>query len=106
MADGAMKNDNGARRPAPRSNLERTPEPGMSRQMLILLMIMLAAMWFWKSNSEGTAPPPVPYSQLYQWISEGKIAMVVLDGEFVDATLKNPETVAGRQIKDVRISVP
>jgi cell division protease FtsH len=99
MAEGATKND-GSRRPA-----GTTPEPGMSRQMLILLMIMLAAMWFWKSNSEGTAQPPVPYSQLYQWVGEGKVASVVLDGEFVDATLKSPETVDGHQIKDLRTNV-
>ena len=77
----------------------------MSRQMLILLAMMLVAMWFWKSNSEGTAPPPVPYSQLYAWIAEGKVASVVIDGEVVDASLKSPENVDGRQIKDLRTNV-
>ena len=79
-----------------------TPPSGTSRQGLILLALMLGAMWFWKANSEEAAQPAIPYSQLYKWIDEGKVASVVIDGEVVDASLKSPENVDGRQIKDLR----
>src|SRR3954447_607924 len=83
-----------------------TPPPsGTSRQMLILLALMLGAMWFWKTTSEEAAQPAIPYSQLYKWIDEGKVASVMIDGEVVDATLKSPETIDGRQIKDLRTNV-
>src|SRR4029078_4485909 len=70
----------------------------------IPLLVMLGVMWFWKSNSEEAAQPAIAYSQLYKWIDEGKVASVVLDGDFVDATLKAPETLDGRQIKELRTS--
>ena len=73
---------------------------------MLILPLMLLGMWLWKSYSEGTAQPPVAYSQLYQWIEQGKVESVVLDGELVSATLKAPETVDGRQIKDLQINVP
>src|SRR6266700_840705 len=78
--------------------------PGVSRQMLVLLVLMLGLMWFWKSNSEEGAQPAIAYSQLYKWIEEGKVVSVVLDGDFVDATLKSPEALDGRQIRDLRTS--
>ena len=82
------------------------PTPGPSRRTMLILPLMLLGMWIWKSYSEGTAQPPVAYSQLYQWIEQGKVESVVLDGELVSATLKSPETVDGRQIKDLQINVP
>jgi cell division protease FtsH len=99
MADGENKNRDSRRAPGV------PPQSGISRQMLALLAIMLATMWFWKTNSEQTGQPPIAYSQLYKWIVEGKVASVVLDGEFVDAVLKSPETLDGRQIKDLRTNV-
>ena len=66
---------------------------------------MLGAMWFWKTNSEEAGQPAIAYSQLYKWVDEGKVATVVFDGEFVDASLKNPETLDGRQIKDLRTNL-
>ncbi|MEA2697400.1 MAG: cell division protease FtsH [Myxococcales bacterium] len=73
--------------------------------MLVLLGLMLVGMWYWKTNSEAGAQPPIPYSRLYQWIEEGKVASVIFDGEFVDASLKNAEMVDGRSIKDLRTNV-
>ena len=72
---------------------------------MLILPLMLMGMWLWKSYSEGTAQPPVAYSQLYQWIEQGKVESVVLDGELVAATLKSPETLEGRQIKDLQTNV-
>ena len=56
------------------------PDPGASRRALLILPLMLLGMWLWKSYAEGPAQPPVAYSQLYQWIEQGKVASVVLDG--------------------------
>jgi len=77
----------------------------MSRQMWILLAMMLVAMWFWKSRSEEASQPSIAYSQLYKWVEEGKVASVILDGEVVDASLKVPETLDQRSIKDLRTNV-
>ncbi len=39
-----------------------TPSPsGTSRQGLILLALMLGAMWFWKTTSEESAQPAIPF---------------------------------------------
>jgi cell division protease FtsH len=73
--------------------------------MLALLAMMLVAMWFWKSSSEEASLPSIAYSQLYKWVEEGKVASVVLDGEVVDASLKVPETLDQRSIKDLRTNV-
>ncbi len=40
---------------------------------MLILPLMLMGMWLWKSYSEGSAQPPVAYSQLYQWIDLGKV---------------------------------
>src|SRR5579862_4626674 len=103
MADNVSPN----REPQPRKPgaPPTSPPSGTSRQMLILLALMLGAMWFWKSTSEEAAQPAIPYSQLYTWVQEGKVESVLVDGEVVDATLKSPETVNGRQIKDLRTNV-
>jgi len=100
MAENASPNREPQRPPG-----TPTPPSGTSRQMLILLALMLGAMWFWKTSSEEAAQPAIPYSQLYKWIDEGKVASVVIDGEVIDATLKSPENVDGRQLKDLRTNV-
>src|SRR5579863_7313882 len=82
------------------------PPTGPSRRTMLILPLLLVGMWLWKSYSETTVQPPVAYSQLYQWIEQGKVESVVLDGELVSATLKSPETVDGRQLKDLQINVP
>jgi len=46
------------------------------------------------------APPPsVAYSQFYALLTAGKVQSVVMSGEALDATLKSPETVAGRALQ-------
>jgi len=56
------------------------PPPGPSRRTMLILPLMLVGMWLWKTYSEGSPQPPVAYSQLYQWIEQGKVESVVLDG--------------------------
>jgi cell division protease FtsH len=73
---------------------------------MLILPLMLMGMWLWKSYSEGSAQPPVAYSQLYQWIEQGKVESIVLDGEVASATLKSPEPLDGRQIKALQTNVP
>ncbi len=72
---------------------------------MLILPLMLLGMWLWKTYSEGTPQPPVAYSQLYQWIEQGKVESVVLDGEVVSARLKTAETLDGRQVKDLQTNV-
>jgi cell division protease FtsH len=74
--------------------------------MLLVLALMLGAMWFWKSTIEGASRPPVPYSQLFTWVQEGKIESVVLRGDTLDAKLKKPETVNDRSVDTFRTDMP
>ena len=67
--------------------------------------------WRWRSCSWGPglwrtflseAPPaPIAYSQFYALLTDGKVQSVVMSGEALDATLKSPETVAGRTLQTV-----
>jgi cell division protease FtsH len=90
--------------PNPPSGL--TPDPSASRRMLIVLALMLAAMWFWKSNIEGNEQPPIAYSQLFDWIKDGKVESVVIAGDAVDATLKKAESLNGRTVKTFHTNLP
>jgi cell division protease FtsH len=74
--------------------------------MLLLLLVMISAMWFWKSANEGQEKPRIAYSQLYDWIKEGKVESVVIAGDAVDAALKQPETIEGKAAKTVRTNLP
>ena len=98
MAEAAPNN------PSP-PQLPGAPDPRLSRRMALLLPLMLMAMWFWKSYTEGASQPPIAYSQLYQWVEQGKVDAVVLDGEVVDATLKSAEPLDGRQIKNLQTNL-
>jgi len=77
-----------------------------SRRALVVLAVMLAAMWFWKSTNEGAAAPPVPYSQLFDWLQQGKVESVVMKGDVVETTLKAQENVEGKSVKTVRTNLP
>ncbi len=96
MAEAGPKTSDTRRPPGP------PPEPAASRRMVLLLPLMLMGMWLWKTYTETAAQPPIAYSQLTQWIEQGKVESVVLDGEVIDATLKSPETLDGRPIKDLQ----
>ena len=68
----------------------------------MILPLMLFGMWFWKASNEGAGTQSrVAYSQLYQWIEQGKVESVVLNGESLDATLKSPEAIDGKASKTV-----
>jgi len=83
-----------------------SPPSGASRRMWLVLAVMLGAVWFWKTAMEGKAQPPVAYSQLYQWIKDGKVASVVIAGDAIDATLKNDEKLDGRTVKTFHTDLP
>ncbi len=72
----------------------------------MFLPLMLFGMWVWKQGTEGSAAQaPVAYSQLYQWIEQGKVAAVVLNGETLEATLKAAEPIAGKPTTSVSTNV-
>jgi cell division protease FtsH len=100
MPDLTPNNPGGGRPPAV------PPAPGTSRRMLLLLGLMLAAMWFWKSSVERGENPPIAYSQLYSWIQQGKVEAVVFRGDAVDATLKSAEQADGRTVRTFHTNVP
>ena len=65
-----------SRGPQPGAPQAPSPDPTRSRRMLLLLGLMLAGVWFWKGQAERSANPPVPYSQLYTWVDQGKVRVV------------------------------
>jgi len=81
------------------------PEPSTSRRMLLMLPLMLLAMWFWKFSTEETGQPSVAYSQLFQFVEQGKVESVVFDGEVLDATLAKPEKLDGHESKELHTNM-
>jgi cell division protease FtsH len=78
----------------------------VSRRALLVLGLMIAAMWLWKSANEGAAKQAIAYSQLYEWARQGKVASVEIAGDTVDATLKAPETLDGKTVTTFRSNLP
>ena len=62
---------------------------------------MLAGTWLWRTYAAEAPPAPIAYSQFYALLTDGKVQSVVMSGEAIDATLKSPETVAGRAYQTV-----
>ena len=83
-----------------------TPPSGTSRQMLILLALMLGAMWFWKSTSEeAAAAGDSPTRSSTSGSSRGRWRRSCSTARSSTPRLKSPETLDGRQIKDLRTNV-
>ena len=55
----------------------------------------------WRTFLNEAPPAPIAYSQFYALLTDGKVQSVVMSGEALDATLKGPETVAGRALQKV-----
>ncbi len=92
----------GGRGPTPPA----APEPSASRRMLFILGLMLVAMWFWKASNEGPAESPVPYSQVYDWVQQGKVESVVIAGDAADVALRQPEAFDKRTVKTFHSNLP
>ena len=76
-----------------------------SRRVLLALALMFAGSWLWRSYLADAPPARVAYSQFYAWLADGKVATVVMSGEALAATLKSPETVDGRALRDIDTTV-
>jgi cell division protease FtsH len=96
-----MKVDDDAGKPPKLPGAQGPRQPWMSRARYFVPLLLFGFL-YWKSAKESAAgPPEVGYSQLTKWIDEGKVASIVLDGDVAEASLKGPETWAGRPVKDV-----
>jgi len=71
-----------------------------------VLLVLLAGMWYWQSQASRASKPEVDYSMFYQWVTEGKIESVVVQGQRVDGTLRAAETVSGESTTDFRSLMP
>src|SRR5512141_789990 len=83
----------------------RSPAPPLSRWRWLMLPLLLLTWWFWQKNTEGTGPPSVAYSQLFQLVEQGKVESVVFDGEGLVATLVKPEKLDGRESKTLHTTI-
>jgi cell division protease FtsH len=73
--------------------------------MFVVMSLVLGGMWLWKATRQEPPPPPVAYSQFYAWLADGKVQSVVLNGEALDAVLKSPQALDGRQVDTLRTNV-
>jgi cell division protease FtsH len=67
---------------------------------------MVGAMWLWKSANQGAAKQAVPYSQLFEWARDNKVASVDLAGDAADVTLKSEEKLDGKPLKSFHTNLP
>jgi cell division protease FtsH len=71
------------------------------RGLFVALALFFVATWVWRTFLNEAPPAPIAYSQFYGLLTDGKVQAVVMSGEGIDATLKGPETVAGRSLQTV-----
>jgi len=71
------------------------------RRLFVAFALMVAGTWAWRTFFNDAPPAPIAYSQFYALLTEGKVQSVAMSGEALDATLKSPETVAGRAVQTV-----
>ncbi|HEX3694094.1 MAG TPA: ATP-dependent zinc metalloprotease FtsH [Polyangia bacterium] len=102
MADASKNQPSGA--PAPGGTVP--PAPRASGRAWLVLAAMIGAMWLWKATAESNAAPPVPYSQFFNWVKDGKVLTAVIAGDAVDVTLKDPQKVDDRPIKSFHTNLP
>jgi len=53
-----------------------------------------------------TAPPSIDYSSFYALVATGKVQRITMAGQAVQGTLKGPEQVDGRSVKDFSTTLP
>ena len=71
------------------------------RGLFAALALFFVGTWAWRTFLNEAPPAPIAYSQFYALLTDGKVQSVVMSGEALDATLKSPETVAGRTVQTV-----
>ncbi len=82
------------------------PPPPSSWPMLLILALMMAGMWLWRSSQESTPQPGVDYSQFYSWVESDRVESVMIRGQSVSGQLKGPEQIEGRSITGFQTTLP
>jgi cell division protease FtsH len=70
---------------------------------LLLVAILLASEAL---GDRRPAAPAIDYSTFYSLVEQGKVARVAIEGQSVSGTLKGPEPVEGRSLKDFSTTLP
>jgi len=71
------------------------------RRLFVALALVFVGTWVWRTFLNEAPPAPIAYSQFFALLTDGKVQSVAMSGEAVEATLKSPETVAGRAVQTV-----
>jgi len=70
---------------------------------LLLVALLLASEAF---SDRKPPAPSIDYSTFYSLVDQGKVAEVTIEGQSVDGTLKAPEQVEGKSVKDFSTNLP
>jgi cell division protease FtsH len=70
---------------------------------LLLVALLLASEAF---GDRKPASPSIDYSSFYSLAEGGKVARVTIQGQGVTGTLKSPETVDGKSVRDFSTTLP
>jgi cell division protease FtsH len=81
--------------------------PRASRWTWLIPLILLLAFSAWPLLApKPPQEPPVSYSQLYVLAQAGKVAHVTIEGQDIAGTLKAPEPIGGKSIREFRSVAP
>jgi cell division protease FtsH len=71
----------------------------------VVLAALLGAVWLWQSSQRKRAPE-VDYSTAYGWIDAGKVKSVILEGQDLQGSLSEPQSVDGRSMDRFHAWIP
>ncbi len=88
---------------------DQQPPPGprgVSWPMLLMLGLMLAGMWWWRTSMEQASQPSIDYSVFFKRVEAGEVSEVTIKGQTVEGSFKSEQTIEGRKIQDFRTQRP
>ena len=74
--------------------------------VLCTVLVLLTAGWLLQERVTATSMNDLDYSELYRFIDEGKVDLVVIKGQAVDGDFFEQQKIAGHNTKLFRATAP
>ena len=87
---------------------EKRPPPGSLSWLRWAIPLLLVALLL-ASEAFAERKPPVPaidYSEFYAMVEQGKVARVTIEGQSVIGSLKEPQTLEGKAVREFQTTLP